>query len=80
MGIFKGLLIGIYVIVCGALIALALIQTKDGASETIVGGGASNFYEKNKGKTREGIMKKWTVTLTAVFAVLSVVLGIIYIM
>lgn len=77
MEIIKNLLIGVYVIVCGALIILALIQTKDGASETIMGGGSSNFYEKNKGKTREGIMKKWTVILAAAFALLSITLGIL---
>lgn len=80
MGIFKNILIGVYVIVCFAVIALAMIQTKEGASETITGGNSNNFYEKNKGKTREGKMKRMTIVLTAVFAVLSIGLGIVYIM
>lgn len=77
MEIVKSVLIGVYVVVCGALIVLAMIQTKEGASETIVGGNSSNFYEKNKGKTREGRMKKWTIILAGVFAILSIGLGIL---
>ena len=79
MNFVKNLVIGIYVVVCGAIVILAMIQTKEGASETIVGGNSSNFYEKNKGKTREGMMKRWTIILTAVFALLTIGLGIIYV-
>ena len=79
MDIIKNILIGIYVIVCFAVIILAMKQTKDGASETIVGGNSNNFYEKNKGKTKEGMLKRWTVILTTAFVVLSIGLGIVYI-
>ena len=53
---------GIYVIVCFALIIVAMMQSKDdsGASATITGS-SSNFYEKNKGRTKEGKMKRWTI-------------------
>lgn len=75
----KTLLTIIYVIVCIILIVLSFIQSKDdqGASETIVGGTSSNFYEKNKGRTKEGKLKKWTIILGIVFIVLTVVLGIV---
>ena len=78
MGVFKSIIIGIYCIVCVATIILATTQTKEGASETIVGGGSSNFYEKNKGKTREGKLKKLTVILSSVFVLLAIGVGIIY--
>ncbi len=44
---------GIYAVVCLALIVLVMKQNKEdsGASGTIVGASANNFYEKNKGKT-----------------------------
>ena len=73
---------GIYVVVCLALIIVAMMQSKDdaGASGTIVGSSTNNFYEKNKGRTREGMLKRWTITLGAVFAVLSIVLSIVYAM
>ena len=81
MGILKYILIVIYVIVCLALIVLVTKQSKgdSGASGTVPGAGASNFYEKNKGKTKEGKMKKATIILAIVFAVLTLGLGIIYI-
>ncbi len=78
----KYIVMAVYIIVCIALIVVATIQTKDaaGASETITGSSTSNFYEKNKGRTKEGKMKKMTIILGLVFAVLSVALGVLYIM
>lgn len=60
MEILKYILIALYAIVCLALIVVALMQTKDtqGASGTITGSTTSNFYEKNKGRTKEGRIKK----------------------
>lgn len=81
MVFFKTILIVIYVIVCVALIIIALMQNsqEDGASSTIMGGSAQDsFYEKNKGRTREGKLKKWTIILGIVFLVLTVALGIVY--
>ena len=80
MEIVKGILIAIYLIVALAVIILTLIQTKDdaGLSSTITGSSTSNFFEKNKGRTKEGKQKKWTIILSVVFVILSIVLGIIY--
>ena len=71
----------VYVIVCLVLIVIALMQSKEdeGASGTIVGSSSSSsFYEKNKGRTAEGKLKKWTIILGVAFALLTLVLGIIY--
>ncbi len=80
MEIAKWILIVIYLIVALALIILTLIQSKDdeGLSSTITGSSTNNFFEKNKGRTKEGKQKKWTVILSIVFAVLTIVLGIVY--
>ena len=77
MGFLKGIVTVIYVIVCLVLIVICLMQSKDdeGASGTIVGGSSSSFYEKNKGNTKEGMLKRWTIILGITFAVLSIVLG-----
>ena len=82
MEVVKYVLIAVYVIVCVALIAIAMMQSNDdnGASGTIMGSTTSNFYEKNKGRTREGKLKKWTIILGVVFAVLTIVLSIVYAM
>ena len=38
------------------------------------GAGSSNFYEKNKGRTKEGRLKRNTVILAILFAVLTIAL------
>ena len=80
MEIAKYIVLGIYIIVCIALIILATIQTKEksGASGTITGSSTNNFYEQNKGRTKEGKLKRWTIILGIVFVVLAVALGILY--
>ena len=80
MEIAKWILIVIYLIVSLALIILTLIQSKDdaGLSSTITGSSTNNFFEKNKGRTKEGKQKRWTIILGIVFAILTIALGIIY--
>lgn len=81
MNVVKYILMAIYAVVCVALVVLVLKQNKEdaGASGTIVGASANNFYEKNKGKTTEGKMKRATIALMITFAVLTIALGIIYV-
>lgn len=80
MQIFKGILIVIYFIVCFALIILAMVQSKEdaGLSSTITGTSANNFFEKNKGNTKEGKQKKWTVIFGIILVMLCIALGTIY--
>ncbi len=80
MEIAKGILIVIYFVIALILIILTLIQTKEdaGLSSTITGSSTSNFYEKNKGRTKEGKQKRWTIILSVVFAILTIGLGILY--
>ena len=80
MDILKYILIAIYIVVCLAVIVLTFLQTKgeSGASGAIVGSSSNNFYEKNKGRTREGKLKRTTIILGIVFIILTIALGIIY--
>ena len=80
MQILKSILIIIYFIIGLVLIVLTMIQSKDdaGLSSTITGSSANNFFEKNKGNTKEGKQKKWTVILGIILVVLCIVLGAIY--
>lgn len=80
MEIVKNVITVLYIILCVALIIVATIQAKDssGASETITGSSTNNFYEKNKGKTKEGKMKRLTILLSILFVVFSIALGILY--
>ena len=78
--IVRNIITVIYVINCLVLIVLCLMQSKDdeGASGAIVGGSSSSFYEKNKGRTKEGKLKRWTIILGITFVVITLVLGILY--
>lgn len=83
MEIVKGIVTVIYIIVCISLIVLTFMQKKGqaGLSGAISGSSSSeNFYEKNKGRTREGSLRKWTIIQGIVFAVLSLALSVIYVM
>lgn len=82
MAIVKGILIAVYIIVAIILIILTLMQTKDdaGLSSTITGSSTNNFYEKNKGRTRDGALKKATVLLGVFFAIGSIGLSFLYLM
>lgn len=81
MQIVKIILVVVDLIVCVALTILAMMQSKDdaGLSSTITGSSTNNFFEKNKGRTREGMLKKWTIILGVAFVVVTIALSIIYI-
>ena len=80
--IIRNVVLVIYVLVCVVLIVLATIQAKDqsGASQTITGAAANNFYEQNKGRTKEGRIKRATVISGVLFVVLAVALSILMVM
>ena len=80
MQVVKIVLSVIYFIVCFAIIVLAMMQSKDdaGLSSAITGSSSNNFFEKNKGNTREGKQKKWTIILGIVLIILCIALGTIY--
>lgn len=83
MEIIKTILTIIYMIVCVSIVVLTFLQKKGqaGLSGAIAGSSSSeNFYEKNKGRTREGSLKKWTVIMGITFAILTIGLGILYVM
>lgn len=82
MQIVKYILIALYILNCIGLIAVTMMQQPEeqGASGAITGSTTNNFFEKNKSRTKEGKLKKWTVILGTSFAILTVVLGIVYLM
>ena len=81
MQIKKIILVVVDLIICLALTILAMIQSKDdaGLSSTITGSSTNNFFEKNKGRTKEGKQKRWTIILGIAFVIVTIALSIIYI-
>lgn len=77
----KNILYIIYAIICVAIVILTLVQKSEnvaGASQAITGSSSNNnFYDKNKGRTGEGMLKRWTIILGIVFAILTIVLSIL---
>ena len=81
MEIVKNIILAIYLITCIALIIVATMQTRDGegASATITGSSTNNFYERNKGRTKEGKLKRFTIIAAVAYGALAVILGILYV-
>ena len=81
MQIVKYIFVVLDIIVCLVLTILCLIQSKDdeGLSGTITGSSTGNFYEKNKGKTKQGKMKRATIISAVAFMLLTVVTSILYV-
>lgn len=81
MQVVKIILVVVDLIICLALTILAMVQSKDdaGLSSTITCSSTNNFFEKNKGRTKEGMQKKWTIILGISFVIVTIALSIIYI-
>ena len=81
MQIVKMILVVIQFILCIAVTILAMMQSKDdaGLTSTITGSSTNNFFEKNKGRTREGMLKRWTIICGVAFVVITIATSIIYI-
>lgn len=79
--VLKNLLYVIYIIVCLALIVVTLLQPSEGqhSAEEIYDENtkANKFFDKNKSRTKTGRMYKKTIVLGIVFAVLTVIVGIV---
>ena len=81
MQAIKIILVVVDFIICIALTILAMMQSKDdaGLSSTITGSTTNNFFEKNKGRTREGMLKRWTIILGVAFVIVTIATSVLYI-
>jgi len=70
----------VHIVIAVLLIAVVLMQSgKDaGLSGTIAGSNSDSFFGKNKGRTLNGILEKWTAILAVLFIILSVVLAVVF--
>ena len=66
----------LFIIICLALCALVLAQEgKNQGLGAIQGTVENTYWGKNKGRSREGILKKVTVVLSFAFIILGIVLN-----
>jgi len=80
MQILKIILIVVDIILALGVVVLVMMQHKEdqGVSGTITGAAANNFLDKNKGRTRQGMLKRLTIIFGIAFAIVTVALNIVY--
>lgn len=77
MSALRIILIILMAIDCIALVAVVLMQQGKGQGlGALAGGNGDSYWERNKGRSAEGNLKKITRILAIIFFVLAVVLNI----
>ena len=75
MGVLRIILTVIFMIDCIALVALVLMQEGKSAGLGGIAGASDTYWSKNKGKSKESVMKKITVVLGILYFVLALLLS-----
>ena len=66
----------LFIIVCLALVVLVLLQEgKNQGLGAIQGTVENTYWSKNKGRSKEGILKKATIGLSVLFVVFAIILN-----
>ena len=77
MGILRGIVTVLYVLICIAVVVIVLFQeSKSQGLSGSINGIAETYWGKNKGRSMEGALEKGTKLLAVLFIVLSVVLNL----
>ena len=66
----------VFVILCVAMIALVLLQEGKSAGLGAISGAAESYWGKNKGRSMEGKLEKFTKICAVVIFVLALVLNL----
>ena len=76
MEILRYILMGIFVLLC--IVATVLVLLQEGKSQGLgaIAGGSECYWGRNKGRSMEGNLEKWTKILMVVFFVLAIVLNL----
>ena len=76
MEILRYILMGIFVLLC--IVATVLVLLQEGKSQGLgaIAGGSESYWGRNKGRSMEGNLVKWTKILTVVFFLLAIVLNL----
>ena len=76
MGALKIVITILFIIVCIALTVLVLMQEGKSAGLGSISGAAETYWGKNKGRSMEGMLVKFTKGLAVSFMVLAVILNL----
>lgn len=73
----KMILTVIFVLICVALTVIVLLQEGKSAGLGSIGGMAESYWGKNKGRSMEGNLEKFTTFAAVAFMVLAIVLNVL---
>ncbi len=76
MGALRVILTLIFILVCIVLSAIVLMQEGKSAGLGAISGMAETYWGKNKGRSMEGMLVKYTRWLAIAFMVLAVILNL----
>ena len=76
MGVLKIILTVLFIIICIALVVLVLMQEGKSAGLGSISGAAETFWDKNKGRSMEGMLVKITKVLAVLFIVIAGILNL----
>ncbi|MBE5871161.1 MAG: preprotein translocase subunit SecG [Lachnospiraceae bacterium] len=76
MGVVRTILTVVFIIICIALTVIVLMQEGKSAGLGSISGAAETYWGKNKGRSMEGKLVKFTTLLVVLFIVLSAVLNL----
>ena len=76
MGVLRIILTVIYILICLALVVLVLMQEGKAAGLGAISGAAETYWGKNKGRSMEGKLVKFTKYLAVGFMVLAIILNL----
>lgn len=76
MAVLKTVLMVIFILVSITLTVIVLMQEGKSAGLGTISGAADTYWGKNKGRSREGMLVKFTRVLVALFLVIAAVLNI----
>ncbi len=76
MGPLRIILTVIFILVCIALVVLVLMQEGKSAGLGSISGAAETYWGKNKGRSMEGRLVRFTKILAVLFMVLAVILNL----
>jgi len=73
----KMILTVIFVLICVALTVIVLLQEGKSAGLGSIGGMADSYWGKNKGRSMEGNLEKFTTFAAIAFMVIAIVLNVL---
>ncbi len=78
MAVLKVILSVVFVLICVALTVIVLLQEGKSAGLGSISGMADSYWGKNRGRSMEGTLEKFTKFAAAALLILALILNIIW--